>query len=285
MPDSPDRGSLIYSEQDMAREAMKRLGNWILRELDMAVNLSVPPEKFKASENCQYMDMQEYCEECSFSFLEMINRNTLACGQFCYDAAYVLYDDSAQALLRSAIECIITARYVLNGPSIEEKIQRMLCEELETWKSSTRADNELDQWIFRNRNQDWIPQQFLSIRKVINKRIGKQKMIENHLKNHLEYHFPENTLTSLPTEQKIQKDDEYFRIGYYFYRDTSAAVHGNTGTRSIIDDASLYGAFSWVVRAIAQTLGEYRVLLGMESRGAELWREAMSLADQWSATE
>lgn len=105
----------------MEREALKSLGDWILRELDLAVNLSAPPEEFKASGNCQYLSMKEYCSECSSSFLAMITRNICAVGWFCRDAAEVLYYGSAETLLRSAIECTITARYVLNGPSNEEK--------------------------------------------------------------------------------------------------------------------------------------------------------------------
>lgn len=161
----------------------------------------------------------------------------------------------------------------------------MLCEECDAWKSTTRTDNELNQWIFTNQNQEWMDQQFFDIQETINERIERQRMIENNFKSHLESHFPGNTLTSLPTEQKSQQDEAYFRLGYYFYRDASAAVHGNLGTRDLVEDASLMGYFSWIVRAISQTLGEYRVFLGMESREAELWREAMSLADQWSATE
>lgn len=267
----------------MERVAMKRLGQWILDEIDKAVGLYTPVEEFKAPKICVYTNMEAYCEECAHGVLAIINRHIISCGRICEDAS-VVTSESAEILLRSAIESIITARYIMNGSSVEEKIQRMLSEECGSWMASTRADEEMLRWISENEDQELKELAIFLDHQVIVDRIEKQKNIESRFKSHYVQHFS-SEIQRLSIERKSSSDEHYFRLGYYLYRDTSAAVHGESGTRALVEDASLMGCFSWIVRAISQTLGEYRVFLGMESREAELRREAMSLADLWSATE
>ena len=265
----------------MEREAMARLGQWILDEIDKAVGLYTPVEDFKAPEVCVYTKMEAYCEECAHGFWAIVNRHIISCGRICGDAS-VVTSESAEILLRSVIESVITARYIMNGSTVEEKIQRMLSEECGSWMSSTRADEEMLRWISENEDQELADITIFSDHQIIIDRIQKQKNIKDRFISHHIQHFS-SEIQKISVDQKSKDDDHYFRLGYYLYRDTSAAVHGESGTRALVEDASLLGCFSWIVQAIAQTLGEYRVLLGMESRGAELWREAMSLADQWSA--
>ena len=274
---------LVGRRPNMERAAMERLGQWILDEIDKAVGLYTPVAEFKAPKICVYTNMEAYCEECAHGFLAIIKRRIISCGRLCGDAS-VVTSDSAEILLRSAIESVITARYIMNGSTVEEKIKRMLSEEYGSWMSSTRADEEMLRWISENEDQELANIPIFSDPQIIVDRIQIQKSIKDRFMFHHTQHFS-SEIQRLSVDQKSKDDDHYFRIGYYLYRDTSAAVHGESGTRALVEDASLLGCFSWIVRAIAQTLGEYRVLLGMESRGAELWREAMSLADQWSATE
>lgn len=193
MPDNLDRRSLSYSEQDMAREAMKRLGDWVTTELDLAVGLDVFPEDFQTPADCGLAEMRGICLECSTTFMASISSHILSCGNTCRDVAEVTYNNSAKALFRSAIEAMITTRYILDGSNEKEKIGRVLREECNNLRGALRMQerNTLDQWGDRS--------------------IAETRSIVLQIENHHSIHFHSVIKNAMKTEPKFTSVVERFR--------------------------------------------------------------------------
>ena len=273
MPDSPDRSSLGCSEQDMAREAMKRLGDWMTTKLDLAVGLDVFPEDFQTPADCGIAEMRGICLECSNTFMASISGRILSCGNIGMDVFNVIHNESAKALFRGVIESMITARYIMDGKNSEENISRSLREECSNWRSFLRMQE-------RNTLGQWTESDIEETRENV-------RQIQKHHRAHFQSDIKGEMITKNKFDSVVKRlnDSDYrgdakrWGAGYDLYQEMSPSVHASGW--ALRDYGSLHAGFLWVAYAFAENLSDYREFIGLDPRSGELTQEALEMMDTW----